>query len=179
MKKFSILLLSAIVITSCVSKKKYLELEHENGEIKSELTKTKVEKEDLEAKFDAIQIRVDEYNSKINSLTTLNSSLSEENDSKMETVSDVAVISNATKKSMRETLTKVDQTRLSQATSLKDSMNLAVSYNLQKTLDTTDLNEDEDIAISIDKTVVMISISDKMLFNTASYKISNRANHIL
>ena len=179
MKKLAILFVTAAVITSCVSKKKYLALEHENGQIKSELTKTKVENEDLEAKFDVIQMRVNEYNSKITSLSSINSELKEENDSKLETVNNVAVISNATKERMRATLTKVDQTQLSQATTLKDSMNLAVAYNLQKTIDTSNFNEDEDIAINIDKTVVMISISDKMLFNTASYKVSPKANAIL
>ncbi|MBT8266907.1 MAG: OmpA family protein [Bacteroidia bacterium] len=179
MKKLAILAVSAILVTSCVSKKKYLALETENGQIKNELTKTKVEKEDLEAKFDVIQKRVDAYNTKINSLSSINSELQEENNSKLETVSDVAVISNATKERMRATLTKVDQNKLSQARTLKDSMNLAVAYNLQKTIDTSDFNEDEDIAINIDKTVVMISISDKMLFNTASYKVSSKANALL
>ena len=179
MRKISILFLSAMVLTSCVSKKKYVALETEKGQLLSELTKTRVEKEDLEAKFDAIQVRVDEYNKKINSLAELNSSLNTENDSKMETVANVAVISNDTKKAMRKTLTHVDPALLAQANTLKDSMDLAVSYNLTKTIDTSTLNEDEDIAISIDETVVMISISDKLLFNTASYRVSNKANGIL
>lgn len=58
-------------------------------------------------------------------------------------------------------------------------MNLAVSYTLQKSIDNNTLNEDEDIAINIDETVVMISISDKMLFNTASYRLSGKADGIL
>ena len=53
MKKLSALLLSLFVLTSCVSKKKYLALENENGQIKNELTKTQVEKEELEAKSTA------------------------------------------------------------------------------------------------------------------------------
>ena len=179
MKKISILLLSGLILTSCVSKKKYVALETENGQIKSELTKTRVAKEDLETKFNAIQIRVDQYNKKINSLSELNTELSIENDAKLETIENVAVISNETKRKMRETLKNVDPALLSQANTLKDSMNLAVSHNLTKTLDTSDLNEDEDIAISIDETVVMISISDKLLFNTASYRVSNKADAIL
>ncbi len=179
MKKLSILLLSGLILTSCVSKKKYVALETENGQIKSELTKTRVEKEDLEAKFSAIQVRVDQYNKKINSLSDLNTELSIENDAKLETIANVAVISNDTKSKMRETLKQVDPELLGQANTLKDSMNLAVSYNLTKTLDTSSLNEDEDIAISIDETVVMISISDKLLFNTASYRVSNKADAIL
>ena len=92
MKKISILLL-AVLVFSCVSKKKYMALEQENGEIKSELQKTQVEKEDLESKFAQIEARVDAYNAKI-------TSLKEETDSKLE-VKDGAVISNNTKVKMR------------------------------------------------------------------------------
>jgi chemotaxis protein MotB len=179
MKKISILLLSGLVLTSCVSKKKYLALEHENGQIKSELTKTRVAKEDLEAKFEIIEARVNQYNKKINSLTDLNAELNEENNAKLETVENIAVISNDTKEKMRNTLQNVDPELLAGAKTLKDSMDLAVSYSLSKTIDTSELNEEDDIAISIDETVVMISISDKLLFNTASYRVSNKANSIL
>lgn len=172
MKKISIVLILAIMFTSCVSKKKYVALELENGQIKSELTKTRVEKEDLENKFAAIQARVDNYNKKIASLT-------EENDAMLVNVDNVAVISNETKRAMRQTLQNVDPSKLAEAKTLKDSMNLALSYNLNKSMDSSNLNEDEDISIDINETVVMISISDKMLFNTASYRVSNKANDIL
>lgn len=171
MRKISILLL-AIIVSSCVSKKKYVALEHENGEIKSELQKTRVAKEDLEAKFDIIQARVDEYNSKI-------TSLKEESDSKFEVVDNTAFMSNKSKKVMRETLSKVDANKVSQARTLKDSMNLAIAYNLEKTISESNMNEDEDIAVDINETVVMISISDNMLFNTGSYQISSKADTIL
>ncbi|PKQ44719.1 OmpA/MotB family protein [Confluentibacter flavum] len=172
MKKISILLL-AIIVSSCVSKKKYVALEQENGEIKSELQKTRVAKEDLEAKFDIIQARVDEYNSKI-------ISLKEDSDSKYEVVGDnAAFMSNDSKKVMRETLTKVDANKLNKAKTLKDSMNLAIAYNLGKTIRASNMNEDEDIAVDINETVVMISIADNMLFNTGSYQLSSKADHIL
>ncbi|HNU59504.1 MAG TPA: cell envelope biogenesis protein OmpA, partial [Aquaticitalea sp.] len=171
MRKISIALLAVVVMSSCVSKKKYVALEHENGQLKSELTKTKVEKEDLEAKFSAIQARVDQYNQKINSLTA-------ESDAKMVNV-DGTVISENSKKAMRETLKKVPPAYFVNVKTLKDSMNLAVSYNLKNSIDTSNLQEDEDIAVNIQETVVMISISDKMLFESASYKVSNKANNIL
>ncbi|PTM08630.1 MAG: cell envelope biogenesis protein OmpA [Bacteroidetes bacterium] len=179
MKKLVLVLIASATIVSCVSKKKYVALETENGQIRSELQKTQVAKEDLEAKFTKIQQRVDDYNTKITSLSDDNVNLKLENDIKFETVGDAAVISNQTKKVMRETLKNVDQAKLAQASTLKDSMNLAVAYNLQKSLDNSTINEDDDIAINIDETVVMISISDKMLFNTGSYVISNKANAIL
>lgn len=172
MKKISITVLAIALLSSCVSKKKYVALEEENGQIKSELTKTTVEKEELEAKFAEIQERVEDYNSKINSLT-------EENNARLVNVDDVAVISNDAKAAMLETLTKVDPAELAEAKTLKDSMNVAIAYNLKQHMDSSELNEDEDIAVNIDETVVMISISDKLLFNTASFRVSNRADDIL
>ncbi|MFV0566780.1 MAG: flagellar motor protein MotB [Flavobacteriaceae bacterium] len=173
MKKISVLMLTAIFFMSCVSKKKYIALQQENGEIKSELTKTKVEKEDLEAKFARIQERVDEYNSKITSLQA-------ESDSKLELVAGGnALISNQAKFKMRETLTHVDPIKLSGAKTLKDSMNLAVAYNLEKTINSSSIDENDDIAVEINETVVMISIADNMLFNTASYRLNPKADTIL
>ena len=169
MKKLSISILAVIVLASCVSKKKYVALEQENGQIKNELTKTRVEKEELEAKFDAIQARVDQYNSKINTLT-------EDNNAKLVSV-DGIVISENQKKQMRESLKSVPPAYMVNAKTLKDSMNLAIKFNLKQSIDNID--ENEDIAINIEETVVMISISDKMLFNSGSYKISKNANEIL
>ena len=169
MKKLSISILAVIVLASCVSKKKYVALEQENGQIKSELTKTQVEKEELEAKFDAIQARVDQYNSKINTLT-------EDNNAKLVSV-DGMVISENQKNQMRESLKKVPPAYMANAKTLKDSMNLAIKFNLKESIDNID--ENEDIAINIEETVVMISISDKMLFNSGSYKISKNADAIL
>jgi len=179
MKKISILLVTAILFSSCVSKKKYLALEQENGEIKSELTKTRVEKEDLENKFAIIEARVSDYNSKIQSLNEDVEGLTIENEAKFEVSEDGTVVSGASKQKMRETLKNIDPEKLAAANTLKDSMNLAVQYNLNKAIDTSDLNEDEDIVVDINDTVVMISIADNMLFNTASYRVGNKADKIL
>lgn len=169
MKRLSVVtLLSVALLTSCVSKKKYVALEDNLSQTQSRLTKTQVEKEELEAKMTKIEARVEEYNSKINSLKEMN-------DSQFTTVDDVAVMSNNTKAKMRNTLKNVDPTKLAGAETLEDSMNLAVSYKLKQSIS----DEGEDIDVSIDKTVVMINISDELLFNTASYNVSNKANNIL
>lgn len=173
------LLVATILLNSCVSKKKYMALEQENGEIKSQLTKTQVEKEDLETKFAKIQERVDRYNEKISSLNEDVEGLTMENDIKLDVNKDGTVMSNESKRKMLATLQNVDPSKLAEAKTLKDSMNLAIQYNLEKTMNSTDLNEDEDIAVNINETVVMISISDKMLFNSGSYRISSKADNIL
>ena len=169
MKRISVIVVSALLLTGCVSKKKYVALETENGQIKSELTKTKVEKEELEAKFEAIEARVDSYNSKINSLT-------KDNNAKLVNV-DGVVISENQKVALRESLKKVPPAYLATAKTLKDSMNLAMQFNLKQSMD--NIEEDDDISVNIEETVVMISISDKMLFDSGSYKISKKANEIL
>ncbi|WP_345192313.1 OmpA family protein [Algibacter agarivorans] len=178
MKKISILLLVALTF-SCVSKKKYMALEHENGEIKSELQKTQVANEDLETKFAKIQTRVNEYNTKISSLKEDIGVITEESNSKFEALGNGTVISNNAKAKMRATLAHVDAAKLSQAKTLKDSMNLAVAYNLEKTINANHIDEDDDISVNINETVVMISISDKMLFNSGSYVVSSKADKIL
>ena len=80
---------------------------------------------------------------------------------------------------MRKTLSKVDPEVMKYVTTLEDSMNLALSLNIKKFVDESEIDESDDISINIDETVVMISISDKLLFNTASYRVSNKADAIL
>ena len=171
-KTFTLIVLSgALMMTSCVSKKKYVALEQELQDTRSNLQRTTVEKQELESKFAKIEARVADYNSKINSLT-------ESNNEKMVMVDDIAVLSHNTKEKMKETLAKVDPEKLQGARTLEDSMNLAVSYNLKNSL-ADNLEEDDDISVDIDNTVVMISISDKLLFNSGSYRVSNKANDVL
>lgn len=165
--------------TSCVSKKKYTELEQRYNDTRGNLQKTTLEKEELEAKFTKIEKRVDDYNQKINSLKDVNESLQEENSVKLDMVGKSAVISNSMKEKMRETLKNVDPAELANAKTLKDSMNVAVAYNLKKSINSSDLENDEDVNIDIDQTVVMISVSDKMLFNTASYKVKRNAHKLI
>ena len=146
---------------------------------KGELQKTTIEKEKLTAKFTAIEKRVENYNNKINSLKSDNVTLERENEVKLSLVGNTAVISKQTRRLMNETLTKVDPIALSAAKTLKDSLNLAVAYNLKKSIHTSDLENSKDIDINIDQTVVMISVSDKLLFNTASYRVKKGAYKLI
>ncbi|AUC83925.1 cell envelope biogenesis protein OmpA [Polaribacter sp. ALD11] len=165
----------SLLATSCVSKKKYAALESQYKDTKGNLQKTTLEKEALEGKFAKIENRVASYNEKINSLKSDNVTLQNENDVKLDMVGNTAVISNKTRETMRATLSKVDPTLLAKAKTLKDSLNLAISYNLKSKMNTEDLNNSDDINIDIDQTVVMISVSDKLLFNTASYRVKKGA----
>lgn len=175
MKNVFILSLVAISLmaTSCVSKKKYVELENRYNDTRSTLTKTQMEKEEIEAKYAKIEDRVADYNSKIRSL-------SDSNNERLQHI-DGMVISENDKVKMRNALANVDPNELAQAQTLQDSMNLIVSYNLKKNLDNSLIaeGEEDDIDIVIDETVVMITISDKLLFNSGSARVNPKANNLL
>ena len=167
------LLSGAFVFTSCVSKKKYVELQNDYNETRSQLAKTQVEKEEIEAKYAKIEEREADYNSKIQSLK-------DTNDSRLQLEGNV-VVSKKDKEKMRAALANVDQAELAQAKTLEDSMNLIVSYNLKKNLDNTLIaeGEEDDIQIDIDETVVMITVSDKLLFKSGSARVNSKANNLL
>ena len=171
------LIAGALIFTSCVSKKKYVELQDQYNESQSALMKTQVEKEKIEAKYAAIEERVANYNAKIKSLSDTNEDLEMNSLRKYENV----VLSNKEKEQMKKTLANVDQQELAQAQTLQDSMNLIISYNLKKNLDNNLVadGEEDDINIDIDDTVVMINISDKLLFNSGSYRVNPKANDLL
>jgi chemotaxis protein MotB len=169
----------ALLTTSCVSKKKYLALERQHIAIKGTLQKTTLEKDKLTANFKKIESRVTSYNKKINSLESDNVTLEKENEVKLDKVGDIAVLSNETRKKMSAILAKVDPSVLAEAKTLKDSLNIAISYNLKNKMSIDDLGTSGDIDINIDQTVVMISISDKLLFNTASYRVKKGAYKVI
>jgi len=65
--------------------------------------------------------------------------------------------------------------RLQDALNKKDSVTLALVSSLKKEVGL----DDEDIEINVEKGVVFISLSDKVLFKSGSYNITPRAKEIL
>ena len=162
----TVTVLAATMLTSCVSKKKYVALEDELNDTRSTLQKTRVEKEEIEDKYAAIEQRVAEYNAKINSLRTENEGMMEMND--------LTVMSKNTKEKMRSTIAKMDPEKVKGAETLEDSINLVVSHNLKQNI--SEGADEDDIDISVDETVVMINVSDKLLFGTGSYRVTKRSS---
>jgi chemotaxis protein MotB len=58
----------------------------------------------------------------------------------------------------------------------KDSVTLALVTSLKGALDNVN---DEDIEINVEKGVVFVSISDKLLFGSGQYKVTNEAKQVL
>ena len=166
-----------LLVASCVSKKKYLELDEKLINTKASLQKTTIEKERLEAKFGSIEKRVENYNNKINSLRDENVTLERSNLGF--TDDDITGLSEKQKVELGKTLSKIDAKKVAQAKTLKDSINLAVDYKVKKSMRSAGMYSEEDININIENTVVMISVSNKLLFASGSFDVNKKANPLL
>ncbi len=180
MKRILGLLIVAALVTSCVSKKKYVQLEQDLIDTKGELQQTTLEKEELETKMAAIEKRVEIYNANINSLQSENATLQASNDQKMDFLDDNSTVMSANMKANLEaTLAQLPAEELAGAKTLKDSMNVAIAHNLKKSISDSNMENDGDISVGIDQTVVMISVADSLLFRSGSYNVSSKANPLL
>ena len=65
--------------------------------------------------------------------------------------------------------------RIQDALNRKDSVTFALVTSLKKEIGIND----PDIEVNVDKAVVFISLSDKLLFKSGSYEVSERAREIL
>ncbi len=180
MKRILGLLIVTALVTSCVSKKKYVQLEQDLIDTKGELQQTTLEKEELETKMAAIEKRVEIYNANINSLQSENATLQASNDQKMDFLADNSTVMSANMKANLEaTLAQLPPEELAGAETLKDSMNIAIAHNLKKSISESNMENEGDINVGIDQTVVMISVADSLLFRSGSYNVSSKANPLL
>jgi chemotaxis protein MotB len=163
--------IAASLMTGCVSKKKYTELETKYNNTVSTLQKERMENERLESQMNEINMRVERYNAKIASLRS-------DQEGMMVTTEDGdLVLSEKNKKTMRETLKNVPASRLAGAETLKDSLDVAISYNMSKRMGMAE--GDKEMNVNVDRTVVMMNLDDDMLFRDSSYKVGSDADAVL
>lgn len=94
---------------------------------------------------------------------------------------DLSVITGAQAESIKKSLDNIGVKdeyikELQKAINRKDSMNMALVINLKGAIGTLD---DNDINIKVDKGVVYVDISDKLLFKSGSYVVTDKANEVL
>jgi chemotaxis protein MotB len=94
---------------------------------------------------------------------------------------DLSVISSSQAESIKKSLDNIGVKdayikNLQSAMNRKDSLNLALVTNLKGAIGNLD---DKDINIKVEKGVVYIDISDKMLFKTGRYDITDAAREVL
>ncbi len=170
-----------LVFTSCVSKKlykgeqvRYVQLQSDYARLQTELkncndlagenTRNKAR---MQAELDALKKQVD--------------FLKENNNQALKQLENLSVISGSQAESIKKSLDNIGSKdayiqNLQTALNRKDSLNLALVTNLKGAMGNLD---DKDINIKVDKGVVYIDISDKLLFTSGSFNVTERAKEVL
>ena len=171
----------ALLATSCISKKtllaekdKYKDLNNTFVLTESDLRKCKDDLDATNRKKMAQQLEID-------NLTKQNTFLKENNNTVISQLKDLSVISNTQAESIKKSLDNLGSKdnyiqTLQQSISRKDSLNMALVMNLKSAL--TDVN-DKDVEVKVEKGVVFISISDKMLFVSGKFDVNAQAMTVL
>jgi len=163
-----------VLLSSCVSQKKYAELEAKHKETQDLLNSATVKLNDcLEEKATA--------SSKLKTLEDQNAFLRANNQELINNMGNLTTLTTkgaANLEKSLESLQEKDLTirRLQDAVTRRDSVNLSLVQSLKGVLGNLD---DEDIEISVEKGVVFVSISDKLLFRSGSYTVTNAAKEVL
>ena len=174
MKKLLILVVSTgLLFSSCVSKKQYAELEARQKTTQDLLNTATVKLNSCEADKAAANARIASLEERIQELKQTNTDLIESSKSLTILTQQGATNLEKSLESLKEKDLKIN--RLQDALNKKDSVTLALVTSLKKEVG---LN-DPDIEINVEKGVVFISLSDKVLFRSGSYNLSSRANEIL
>lgn len=174
MKKLLILVLStSFLLTSCVSKKQYAELEAKQKKTQDLLNTATVKLNACEADKAAAFARVAALEERINEIRQTNKDLIDSSKSLTMLTQQGATNLEKSLESLKEKDLKIS--RLQDALNKKDSVTLALVTSLKREVG---LN-DPDIEINVEKGVVFISLSDKVLFKSGSYNVTTRAREIL
>ena len=172
MKRIFLFTASAVLLfSSCVSSKKYKELEAKQQDTQDLLNTATVK---LNTCLEEKENRVSSLQEQINLLKNTNSAL-------LNSQGDLSTLSKKGAENLERSLESIKEKDLQiktmrDAINKKDSVTLALVTSLKGALGNIN---DEDIEINVEKGVVFVSISDKLLFRSGSYQVSNRAKEVL
>jgi chemotaxis protein MotB len=189
--KMKVLLALAIVSIgaySCVSPKKLQEAESKYGQLNSAyaelqskyrdaqdaVSKNKNDAERFGATNKSLQSTIDDLNKQVDFLRNNNTSV-------LSQLKDLSVVTGSQAESIKKSLENIGAKDLyiqdlQGSMARKDSINMALVVNLKGAIG--DLN-DEDINIKVDKGVVYVDISDKLLFKSGSFTVTDKAKNVL
>lgn len=170
-----------ILMLSCVSRKKmeaeekkYNDLNSAYGSLQNDLKNCTTKSSDCEVKRNADKTEIEALNKQ-------NAFLKENSTQALKELENMSVISSTQAESIKKSLENIGAKdaviqSLQSELAKKDSINLVLVQNLKGAIG--DLS-DSDINIKIDKDVVYIDISDKLLFNSGSYTVTSKAKMVL
>ena len=183
-----ILAIFPVVFFSCISSKKlkksqadYVILQGNYDQLQAELkncndAKAALNRQKLGADAENITL-----NNRISELNKQIDFLKENNTTVLRQMQDLSVISSSQAESIKKSLDNIGAKDLyiqdlRTAMARKDSLNMALVMNLKGAIGNLD---DQDINIKVDKGVIYIDISDKLLFKTGKYEVSPQAKEVL
>lgn len=177
-----------VFLFSCVSSKKYKQsqadyanLQVKHSQLEGDLStcnndkaKLSKDKSDLEAEKASLNGRIADLNKQMEFLK-------ENNTTVLTQLQNLSVISSSQAESIKKSLDNIGAkdayiVDLQTAMARKDSLNMALVMNLKGAIGNMN---DDDINIKVDKGVVYIDISDKMLFKTGKYEVTSQAKEVL
>lgn len=166
MKKVIVAVSVLALLSSCVSKKKYAELEAKSKET-----------QDL---LNTCSVKLNACLEEKAALTATASTLKDQNQNLIETSKEMTVLSSKGAQNIEKALESIKEkdlkiSRMQDALTKKDSVTLAVITSLKSAVGISD----PDIEINVEKGVVFISIADKLLFKSGSYEVTDKAKGVL
>jgi len=187
-KIFLALAVFSIGAYSCVSPKKLQEAEAKYGQLngayadlqgkyrdaQDAITKSKTDAERASDKTKSLQSTIDELNKQVDFLKSNNNVV-------LSQLKDLSVVTGAQAESIKKSLDNIGAKDLyiqglQSSMARKDSINMNLVMNLKGAIG--DLN-DGDINVKVDKGVVYVDISDKLLFKSGSFNITDKAKVVL
>ena len=183
MKITHLLLLSSCSLSlfSCVSSKRFKAEQEKNAalnaqyaQVQNSLKTCEDDKAEAARKRAALETEIDGLNKQIGFLK-------ENNTQALKQLENLSVISGSQAESIKKSLENIGAKDmyiqdLQSAMAKKDSLNMALVMNLKGAIGNLD---DKDINIKVDKGVVYIDISDKLLFKSGKYQVTDQAQEVL
>ncbi|MBS1666976.1 MAG: OmpA family protein [Bacteroidetes bacterium] len=174
-----------IMLASCVSSKKFKSLQSKYDELSKANTSLQNDLKDCKDKKTACETALSTKGTNdqaaIDALKKQLDFYKQNNTQALKQLEDLSVISSAQAQSINQSLQNIGAKDnyihdLQSELAHKDSLNMALVNNLKGAIG--DLN-DKDINIKVDKDVVYIDISDKLLFNSGKYNVTSKAQKVL
>jgi len=192
LKVYLIAAISSVAMFSCVSTKKldaekakyaelsgnYLALQGKYRDLQDELKRCQ---NDATAKINDLTNRKVVLEEQVSDLKKQIDFLKQNNNTVLNQLKDLSVVTGAQAESIKKSLENIGAKDLyiqdlQGSIARKDSLNMALVMNLKGAIGNLD---DKDINIKVDKGVVYVDISDKLLFKSASYEVTDRAKTVL
>lgn len=188
MRKIGFYIMMVLALSSCVTKKKFQATQTEKDKLDLALRQTTSDLAECEKRFgqkssayESLTAELEKAKTKIDELTKEVDFQKTSNVKLLDQLANLSVISKEGAASIRQSLETIDKqsrdiSSLNAQIRSKDSLNLVLVMNLKRSL--SDVN-DTDVNVKVDKGVVLISLSDNMLYKSGSSEISSRAGGVL